>query len=164
MKTNKSEHKKKRVKKGTIKKVSGNEKKTRLLKTQKEEQLRTANAKARMLDALYRTYGVVTPALNFAKVGRTIYYKWLKEDEEFREKTRIANDISLDHSEYELVKQINKGNITAIIFHLKTKGKGRGYVEGSEIDVKVSKKELDLSKLSDKELDEIEQKLLKAKQ
>ena len=36
-----------------------------------------------------------------------------------------------------LTEAINDGNLTAIIFHLKTKGKSRGYIEGQEITATV---------------------------
>lgn len=37
-----------------------------------------------------------------------------------------------DFAEGKLLEQINAGNITAIIFYLKTQAKGRGYVERTE--------------------------------
>lgn len=43
-------------------------------------------------------------------------------------------DIALDFAESELFKQIKEGNITGVIFFLKTKGKKRGYIERSEFD------------------------------
>lgn len=39
----------------------------------------------------------------------------------------------LDVAELQLAKQINSGNISAIIFYLKTIGKRRGYIERSEV-------------------------------
>ncbi len=41
---------------------------------------------------------------------------------------------ALDFMESRLLKAIDKGNVTAIIFYLKTKGKDRGYIEPQEID------------------------------
>ena len=32
-----------------------------------------------------------------------------------------------------LIQHINKGNVAALIFYLKTQGKGRGYIERSEV-------------------------------
>jgi len=41
----------------------------------------------------------------------------------------------LDFAEHHLHKLISQGNPAATIFLLKTKGKGRGYVERQEIEV-----------------------------
>jgi len=43
-----------------------------------------------------------------------------------------AREIALDHVESKLMKAIDDGNLTAIIFFLKTQGKSRGYSERSE--------------------------------
>ena len=42
-------------------------------------------------------------------------------------------DANLDIAEAELLKQIHAGNMTAIIFYLKTKGRERGYAERREL-------------------------------
>ena len=45
-------------------------------------------------------------------------------------------DFCIDIVEKALMKNIEAGDTTAIIFYLKTIGKRRGYVERSELDVK----------------------------
>jgi hypothetical protein len=44
-----------------------------------------------------------------------------------------ARESLIDDAESELQKQMFKGNITALIFFLKTQGKTRGYVERQEL-------------------------------
>jgi hypothetical protein len=44
-----------------------------------------------------------------------------------------VEESTLDLGESKLLQAMNKGNIAAIIFYLKTKGKARGYIERSEI-------------------------------
>jgi len=58
----------------------------------------------------------------------------LRTDEAYKEKVESVGDIALDFAESELFKQIKEGNITGVIFFLKTKGKKRGYIERSEFD------------------------------
>ena len=61
------------------------------------------------------------------------YYKWLKEDKDFAKDVRDIENVALDFAESQLHKQISANSTAATIFYLKTKGKGRGYVERQEI-------------------------------
>ena len=87
-----------------------------------------------MIQALEQTLGVVSPACKKAKIGRTQYYNWLKEDEDFANAVKDIENISLDFVETQHYKQIKEGNVASIIFHLKTKGRKRGYQEKQEIE------------------------------
>lgn len=90
--------------------------------------------KDKVLEALEQSLGVVTTALKKVDLTRGTFYRWLQEDSEFAERVRTIQDITLDFAESQLFKQIKDGNTTATIFYLKTKGKGRGYVERQEIE------------------------------
>ena len=91
--------------------------------------------KEAMLQALENSLGVVTVACKQTETPRRTYYKWLKEDEEFAKAVKEIENIALDFGESQLHKQIGDGNTSATIFFLKTKGKKRGYVEKSELDL-----------------------------
>ena len=91
--------------------------------------------KESILEALEKSLGVVTMACKSADVPRSTYYKWLKEDEEFAKAVKDIENIALDFGESQLHKQIKDGNTSATIFFLKTKGKKRGYIERSELDL-----------------------------
>mgnify|MGYP003639138979 FL=1 len=91
--------------------------------------------KESILEALEKSLGVVTMACKSADVPRSTYYKWLKEDEEFSKAVKDIENIALDFGESQLHKQIKDGNTSATIFFLKTKGKKRGYIERSELDL-----------------------------
>jgi len=94
--------------------------------------------KESMLDALEKSLGVVTVACKSADVPRSTYYKWLKEDEEFSKAVKEIENIALDFAESQLHTQMKDGNTSATIFYLKTKGKKRGYIERSELDLSSS--------------------------
>lgn len=62
-------------------------------------------------------------------VTRQALYKWRKEDEKLSKMLDDIDEGILDYTESKLIEKVNEGNLTAIIFLLKTKGKKRGYVE-----------------------------------
>tara|TARA_Y100000401_G_scaffold39170_1_gene29706 strand:+ start:3057 stop:3407 length:351 start_codon:yes stop_codon:yes gene_type:complete len=94
--------------------------------------------KETMLQALENSLGVVTVACKSADIPRSTYYKWLKEDKEFANSVKEIENIALDFAESQLHTQIKDGSTSATIFYLKTKGKKRGYIERSELDLSSS--------------------------
>lgn len=100
----------------------------------KKEQARVTRTKRDLLEALRKSLGNVTNACQAVGVDRTVFYRYLKEDEEFSASVNEVNDVALDFVESKLMQQINQGNTACIIFYLKTQGKKRGYIERSEID------------------------------
>lgn len=109
-------------------------KKTAAQKTVEAEQTRTAAAKIQMIEALQKSLGIVTSACKITGLSRTAHYEWLKDDPEYKAKVEDIQDIVLDLSESQLYKKVNAGDTIAILFHLKTKGKKRGYIEKVEVD------------------------------
>lgn len=94
---------------------------------------KTDTTKKAMLQALEKSLGVVTTACKSVGISRETHYKWLREDESYKESVDDLVNVALDFAETQLHKQISKGNPTSTIFYLKTKGKNRGYVERQEI-------------------------------
>jgi hypothetical protein len=103
--------------------------------------------KKRMLEALEKSLGVVTTACNKADIARQTHYRWMKEDPEYAAAVKDLENLTLDFGESQL-HLLMKGvpvegaggvvydtppNTAAVIFFLKTKGKGRGYVESQEV-------------------------------
>ena len=91
--------------------------------------------KEAILQALENSLGVVTVACKKTDTPRSTYYKWLKEDEEFAQAVKEIENVALDFAESQLHTQIKDGSTSATIFYLKTKGKKRGYIERSELDL-----------------------------
>lgn len=92
-----------------------------------------SHKKKAMLEALRKSLGVVTRAADLIQIDRRTHYRWLKEDTEYAAAVEDLEMVALDFAESKLHKLIDGGNPTAIIFYLKTKGKGRGYVERQEV-------------------------------
>lgn len=66
-------------------------------------------------------------------IDRGTYYNWIEKDKEFGVKCKEQKEALIDDTEDKLMEEINKNNIVAIIFYLKTQGKDRGYVERQEL-------------------------------
>ncbi len=94
---------------------------------------KTEQHKKAIIEALEKSLGVVTTACKVVGIGRTQFYNWLKDDEEFAKEVDDIQNIALDYAESQLHKQIGDGSTAATIFYLKTKGKKRGYIERQEI-------------------------------
>lgn len=107
----------------------------------------TSLKKKAFLEAFALNMGNVSEACNAASIGRTTFYRWCDADPDFRQSVDDVREGLLDMTEGELLKLIKKGDTTAIIFYLKTKGKKRGYVEKTETDTHV---DIDGAKLLDK--------------
>lgn len=112
--------------------------------------MKTEAQKKAMIEALNKSLGVVTNACKAVGISRETHYRWLKEDLDYAQQVRDVEGVTLDFAESKLHEQIFNGNVASIIFFLKTKGKGRGYVERQEFSINDSKP--DLSGLSTDEL------------
>lgn len=97
---------------------------------------KTNKNKIRMLEELKCSMGIVSLACDKANISRTQFYKWLKDDEDFRQKYEEIEERQIDFVESRLFQNIKNGDPTSIIFYLKTKGKKRGYQEKTEIDIR----------------------------
>ena len=92
------------------------------------------NKKA-MIEALERSLGIVTTACKNVGISRETHYRWMREDEAYKNAVQELGDVALDFAESQLHKQIKDGNTAATIFYLKTKGKKRGYIERQELQM-----------------------------
>ena len=96
---------------------------------------KTNNKKADMIKALEVTLGIVTSACILAKVSRSHHYHWMNNDPEYKTNVLDMDNIALDFAETSLHEQIKDKVPSSTIFYLKTKGKRRGYIETTSIEV-----------------------------
>jgi len=96
------------------------------------EQNRTKINKERLLKALESSLGVITTALKACDLSRTNFYKWLKEDEEFKSKVEEIENIQQDFIKskyYECVKD----KVPSVVIHAaKTR---LGWNETNKVDI-----------------------------
>lgn len=102
--------------------------------------------KEKVLEALERSLGIITPACKEVGITRDTFYRWLREDEDFKNKVEEINELQGDFVENQLFKKIKEGSERSILFYMKYKGRNRGYTERIDIDANV-KGNIDISKL-----------------
>lgn len=91
--------------------------------------------KKALLEALEKSLGVVTTACRQVGVDRGTFYNYYNDDAEFRKAVDDLENVALDFAESQLHKQIQNGEVSSTIFYLKTKGKGRGYIERQQTEL-----------------------------
>jgi len=82
--------------------------------------------------ALEATGGFITYAAKKLNCSYQNIRKRIDSSPRLQQSLIDIHEQSLDLSEHSLLTQIKDGNTTATIFHLKCKGKGRGYVERAQ--------------------------------
>jgi len=90
---------------------------------------------AEMQEAIAGSGGFVTEVARRLGCSRSTVYRYKKSYREISEAIFEEKEHLLDTAESALLKQIGKGNITAIIFYLKTQGYGRAYGDRSKLDI-----------------------------
>ena len=108
-----------------------------------------------MIQALTSSLGNVTEAAEKIGIRRETHYAWLKDDAEYSAAVASLKNVALDFAESQLKKLMGGAerqalthdgeivtikdapNTSAIIFYLKTQGKGRGYIERSELSTEI---------------------------
>jgi hypothetical protein len=91
---------------------------------------------AKMSEAIVLSDGLVTLAAKRLSMSFQALYKAVKRHPELQRVIDEANEQIVDLAEHSLKKKILSGDIAAIIFTLKTRGKSRGWVERQEIDMR----------------------------
>lgn len=94
--------------------------------------------KAKMLEALEESLGVVTSATKAVGLNRSTHYDWYNNDPEYKAAVDAISDVALDFAENALHNRIKSGSDTATIFYLKCKGKQRGYIDNAGPQVNIN--------------------------
>jgi hypothetical protein len=101
------------------------------------------------IDATKGSGGFITTIARKIPCDRTTVYRAIEKYPTVKQAIADEKESMKDMAEGQLIKRINAGSDTAIIFYLKTQAKERGYVERQEINIQ------NVSELSDAQLLEI---------
>lgn len=112
---------------------------------------KTKKYKLIFLDKYVKT-GNITASCEAGNIGRRTFYNWMESDAKFKQEFEDAEDSLIDFAEGKLLKLIDEKNPTACIFFLKTKGKERGYIEPTYMNIQGSMKHSHTHKMNLKEL------------
>lgn len=80
-----------------------------------------------MLDALSKSRGIVSVACKLSGLSRSSYLNWKKSDLDFAAAVDQIQETQKDGVESKLLDNIEQGDVTSIIFYLKTRCRDRGY-------------------------------------
>ena len=78
-------------------------------------------------------YGTASEIADMLGCSDRTVYKYMERYETVKAAMSLRKERLKDFVEGKLYSEIKKGNITAIIFYLKTQAKDRGYVERQEV-------------------------------
>ena len=98
--------------------------------------------KKMLIESLENSLGIVSTACSKANISRSSFYKWYKEDEDFRKKVDEIDNVKLDYVESQLFKNIQKEKERSIIFYLQHKGHKRGYIQQQNINLTSNDEEI----------------------
>ena len=68
-------------------------------------------------------------------IRRQTHYDWIEANLTYKEAVDDLNESMIDFAEGMLYKNMKEGKESSILFFLKTRGKSRGYIERSELDI-----------------------------
>ncbi len=107
--------------------------------------------KKMLIESLEKSLGIVSTACTNSGISRSSFYKWYKEDEDFRKKVDEIDNVKLDYVESQLFKNIQNQKERSIIFYLQHKGHKRGYIQKQNINLtsneeKINKIEIEIVK------------------
>ena len=86
-----------------------------------------------VIDAIRRNNGLLAAAARDLGIDRVTVYRYVKRYPTIAPALEDARETTLDFAEGQLMKAVKAGNVTAIMFLLKTVGKSRGYVDRQEV-------------------------------
>ena len=91
---------------------------------------------SQIAEALRKSNGYISHAAKILGVSHSAVSKRIRKSEKLQEILEEKRNEMIEFAENKLFELVKEGNITAIIFTLKTLGKDRGWTERQEIEAK----------------------------
>ena len=91
------------------------------------------NKKDSFLENFKKSFGMISVTCDATGISRQTYYNWKDTDPEFAQGIEEIEERNLDFAEMKLMSAIREGKTAELLFFLKTKGKRRGYIEGTQL-------------------------------
>lgn len=92
-------------------------------------------SKKTILTVYKKKGGNISATCDALGIARKTFYAWKNKHPTLAEELSEVDESLVDFSESKLVKLISEENVTCILFHLRTKGRDRGYIERTEQDI-----------------------------
>ena len=93
-----------------------------------------AYSEKHFLTAIEGSKGFISTIADNMGCAFTTVYQWQKKSKAVKDAIEDERIRGLDFAEGQLFTLMKEKNVAAVIFYLKTQGKGRGYVEKQELD------------------------------
>lgn len=92
-----------------------------------------------IMGEIKRLQGNLNAAAKSLKISRKTLDKYVSKSKVLQELCKEIFEEEIDQVEKALHNQIDKGNLTAILFYLKCKGRERGWIEKTDLNVDLTK-------------------------
>lgn len=91
--------------------------------------------KKRLLEAMLKFHGNVAKSCEAVGISRNQYYVYYNNDPLFKKEIDEIDEFNLDFVEYKLFENINDRDKASIFFYLKYKGRKRGYIDQTDVNL-----------------------------
>lgn len=117
-----------------------------LIREKRKMPVRPKFTKQQVEDALIKAKGLVSDAASYLGCDPRTVRNYFERYPTLKELCNEQREALLDFTEKKLFEKIAEGNLTAIIFFLKTQGRSRGYYERIETNTSFSIDKNDIPK------------------
>lgn len=95
----------------------------------------TEQNKKNLIEAMKKHHGIVSKACATVGLSLQTFYVYYRSDEDFKAQIDSIDELNLDTVEDKLFENIMDRDRQSIFFYLKYKGRKRGYIDSSDINI-----------------------------